>query len=164
MTFETDKTYDGLPLRPEIRTAVRALIFCDNAILVQHKVLSSGREKYTLPGGGMDVGETLEEALRREVREEVGAEIEIKSLFCVADYFKRKSGPPPMIRQQVEHIFLCHVSDTYLPQNGSHPDKDQVNVLWLSLSDLPDSPFSPAGLKPFIQDRSQNPGYLGLIG
>jgi ADP-ribose pyrophosphatase YjhB (NUDIX family) len=39
---------------------------------------------YTVPGGQVEVGENLIEALKREVREEAGVEVEVGKLICVS--------------------------------------------------------------------------------
>lgn len=39
---------------------------------------------YTFPGGQVEVGENLIDALTREVKEETGADIEVKKLICVS--------------------------------------------------------------------------------
>ncbi len=52
-----------------IRVAARALIIRDGAVLLQVCTIG-GREVYLLPGGGQEPGETLAEAVVREVREE----------------------------------------------------------------------------------------------
>ncbi|OGF20767.1 hypothetical protein A2316_04130 [Candidatus Falkowbacteria bacterium RIFOXYB2_FULL_38_15] len=58
-----------------LRKASRAIIFNDkNEIAIQ---FASKYNYHKLPGGGLDKGENTPEALRREIKEEVGCEIEI---------------------------------------------------------------------------------------
>ena len=63
-----------------IRPGVKAFIVRDGKILiVKERVKRHGEETiiYDLPGGGVEPGENLHEALRREVMEEVGLNISI---------------------------------------------------------------------------------------
>ncbi len=55
------------------RTAARAVMFDENGRVAL--INSTNRGCYKLPGGGIDEGELIEEALRREVHEEAGYEI-----------------------------------------------------------------------------------------
>lgn len=70
---------------PTNRKAVRAILLNDKKeIAILHK---AKKNEYKLIGGGIEKGENLEQALRREVLEETGCEIEIlKELGYVEEY------------------------------------------------------------------------------
>jgi len=62
------------PTRPYL--AVSAAIFRDGRVLIVRRAQPPARGVFTLPGGGVELGETLEQAVIREVREETALEIE----------------------------------------------------------------------------------------
>jgi 8-oxo-dGTP diphosphatase len=62
------------PARPYL--AVSAAIFRAGRVLIVRRGTPPLQGIYTLPGGGVELGETLEEAVVREVREETGLAIE----------------------------------------------------------------------------------------
>jgi 8-oxo-dGTP diphosphatase len=59
--------------RPEL--CVGALVLVDGRILLIRRGRPPGRDRWSLPGGRVERGETLAEALRREVLEETGIEV-----------------------------------------------------------------------------------------
>jgi 8-oxo-dGTP diphosphatase len=68
---DSARTY---PTRPYL--AVSAAIFRDGRVLIVRRGRAPAHGLYTLPGGGVELGETLEEAVMREVREETALAIE----------------------------------------------------------------------------------------
>ncbi|MEA3290929.1 MAG: NUDIX domain-containing protein [Pseudomonadota bacterium] len=152
-------------LLPVIRNAARALIVRDKRVLLLRKEGGPRGERFALPGGAQDPGETLEQALERECIEEIGTGVEIQDLLHVADYFRLRDTVPPSTKHLVEFLFLCTVPDTYIPVNGSHPDKHQVEVVWTRLAELDTLPLFPRSLASYLQESEQNdsPVYLGLI-
>lgn len=129
-------------LDPVIRNTVRAVIVRDRALLLLRKEGPYG-ERFALPGGGQDAGETLIEALQRECVEEIATPVEVAGLMHVADFFKARDTLPPSTRHLVEFLFRCRVADDYRPTNGHHPDRHQVEVIWMPLPELTRRPLFP---------------------
>ena len=154
---------DNYELIPGIRNAVRAFIVRNNAVLVQHKLYDDGSERFVLPGGAPELGETLIEGLQRECLEEIGSEVEVIDLLYLADFFKTRDTSPPSKRHQLEFIFRCHISETYVAQNGEKPDKHQKNVIWLNISEINNVPFFPASLSDILFNDNNKNVYLGRI-
>jgi 8-oxo-dGTP diphosphatase len=66
------------PTHPQL--AVSAAIFRDRKVLLVRRARSPAKGFYSLPGGRVEFGETLQAALRREVEEETGLKVEIIGL------------------------------------------------------------------------------------
>ena len=66
------------PTRPQL--AVSAAIFRDGKVLLVRRARSPSKGLYSLPGGRVEFGETLHQALAREVDEETGLRIDIVGL------------------------------------------------------------------------------------
>ncbi len=80
------------------RIAVSAVILKQGNVLLAHR---RDIDWWNLPGGGMELEETVDEALRREVYEETGLKVEIERLVGV--YSKPQ-------KQEVVLTFSCHVT------------------------------------------------------
>jgi ADP-ribose pyrophosphatase YjhB (NUDIX family) len=65
----------SVPGRPQL--AASAVIFRDSQFLVVRRANAPGRGLYSVPGGRVEHGETLHQAVAREVREETALAIDI---------------------------------------------------------------------------------------
>jgi 8-oxo-dGTP diphosphatase len=72
--------------------AVAAIILRGDEILLIRRGCEPGIGKWSVPGGSVEIGETLEEAVKREVREETGLEIEVGELAGVSDLIAKRDG------------------------------------------------------------------------
>lgn len=77
------------------RVAVDALIIKDDEILLIKRAVEPFKDMWALPGGGIEFDETAEEALKKEVEEEVGLKI-ISSKFLNI-YTKPERDPKQVI-------------------------------------------------------------------
>lgn len=154
-------------IETEIRNAVRAVIVRDGDVLLLKKRNELGDDYYALPGGGQDAGETLLQALDRECIEEISTMVEIKHLLYVADFFKQRkhSNGAESIRHLVEFGFMCTVPESYKAMSGNHPDKHQIDVVWVKMNDLNELPLVPKTLAAYLTDLDtiKNSVYLGEI-
>lgn len=152
-----------MELAPQIRNAARALIIRQDKVLLLKKEGDGRDQRFALPGGAQDPGETLTDALRRECMEEIGAVVDVGELIHVADFFKRRETEPPTRRHVVEFLFRCSVPDDYVPHNGYRPDRHQIDVIWVDLSELGRLPLFPQFLSGCITQHAEVGGarYLG---
>ena len=148
-----------------IRNTPRAVIIQYQQVLLVRKAgYENGGERYALPGGAQELGESLHEALKRECHEEIDAQVQIEELVHVAEFFKLRETQPPTRRQYMEFLFLCQVSQTYEPRNGPNPDKHQVEVVWRSISELPALTLFPTYLRSALEHiHSGQSTYLGTF-
>ncbi|MFI7596414.1 NUDIX domain-containing protein [Actinoplanes sp. NPDC049681] len=109
------------------RRRAAAVIIRDGRVLMVHERSrrDGGREWWTLPGGGIDPGETAEDAVRREVLEEVGLVVK------EARYLHDMPYPSGMTS-----VFACTVGDDE-PQLGPHvTGPEPIGLDWVPVPDV----------------------------
>ena len=130
-------------MRP-IRTAARALIILNQQLLAI-KMRDASGVFYILPGGGQRHGETLQEGLVRECREEIGTTVEVGELLYVREYIGKNHEfrNAHSAFHQVESVFRCSLPDPDGIGPGTEHDKKQIGVAWLPLDALKEHRFLP---------------------
>ncbi|ALC15706.1 ADP-ribose pyrophosphatase YjhB, NUDIX family [Desulfuromonas soudanensis] len=72
-----------------IKTSVVACIIdAEDRVLLTRRCIHPFCDQWVMPGGKIDLGEGIIEALHREVREEVGIEIRVEGLIDVFEHLK----------------------------------------------------------------------------
>lgn len=108
-------------------------------ILKNNQLLTIKREKtdityFVFPGGGVEPGEGLEEAMKRECKEELGVDVNIVKEF-VSERFDRGEI------KQLEHFYICDIASGELG-TGNGPEYDENSnyegtheIEWLNIDD-----------------------------
>jgi 8-oxo-dGTP pyrophosphatase MutT (NUDIX family) len=127
------------------RDIVSALIFSkDGKLLMGMKDPKSGgvyADCWHIPGGGVDEGEIQEQALRREMLEEVGIDIAKCKVTLADDQGKgetektlKDTGEKVICKMKfyVYHVYI----DKYTDEIETKPSDDLVKLEWIGLADL----------------------------
>ena len=130
-----------------MRRAVRAIVFKGNDLLVI-KRNKFGTQYYTLPGGAINMGESSDHALGREMAEETGIQLGDARLVFVED-----SGE----MYGVQYVYLVsyvggepHLSPASDEANISALGKNTFEPMWLPISELPTATFVTGRLRDAI--------------
>lgn len=124
---------------------IGGILIHDGKILLQKVPNDDG---YALPGGHISFGETSDEALIREFREELHADIKIERLLMVGENFCPWGNMPC---QQINLFYLVSLCDnTQIPLDGTiHAYDEMCNIrfdldfCWIPLSQLPNLKIYP---------------------
>ena len=120
----------GLPENAAVfkRTAARAVILRDGLLLMIH----TNRGDYKFPGGGLEPGEDLESALRREVLEETGRAL-LDTPEYAAVFHERRPGQTADILEMDSHYFLCRAGEAQLPLKlDDYEAEEQFAPVWIA--------------------------------
>lgn len=131
-------------MKPHIKVTSSALIQRDGAVLL-NQFKEGDRTYYNLPGGIVESGENLHDALQREVLEETGIQVnEVGQLLLTWEYEPRRLDDKYGKRHKIGFVFSVSLSDDAEPQLPTEPDKNQVGVVWLPLDELATIDLQPA--------------------
>ena len=86
----------------KLNIRVAGVLIHNNKVLTHKDV---NKDHYALPGGRIQIGENSKEALRREIQEELGKEIEIKQYIATIENFFE------MDNKKYHEIFFIHKAE-----------------------------------------------------
>lgn len=117
---------------------------------------------YCLPGGHAHIGETLEDAIRREYKEEVGVDCtQVKLITFVENFFNNAKG---MKYHELSFFYIVNGDIEVKDYTFLEHDEDKLVNLefkWIDIDKLKNYDFRPAALIDQLQQK--NPSYKHLI-
>jgi 8-oxo-dGTP diphosphatase len=115
-------------LSPKFMVGVVGLVRDEKGrvLLVHHTY--RGRSPWGLPGGGLQPDESLEECLRREIREEAGLDVRVDRLLMAQAHYARRL---------VDMIFMCYPKPGETLDNFK-PSPEVTEARFFPPDDLPE--------------------------
>ena len=135
----------SLSFRP---SAYGVIVRGDRVIVVNTK--STG--KFSLPGGGVETGEMIEEGLKREILEETGIDVDVRELIHFNEnYFYY--DPLDEAFQSYQYFFLCSPK-TELKGNHIIEDLEAYDPQWMHIDHLDEGNVQglEMGILPVMQE------------
>ncbi len=121
------------------RVSARGIIIEDNEVylMFRKKILDDGsiKEYYVIPGGGININESLEDCLKRELKEELSIDIKINSYLgydeskdTIAHFYSCSiiNGIPSLGGEELER---CSKSNYYEIRKVKIEDLDNIDVI-----------------------------------
>jgi 8-oxo-dGTP diphosphatase len=116
------------PERPII--GVGAVIIRGDRVLLVRRATEPLKGEWSVPGGGLELGEKLHDGIRREVLEETGLEVEPGDVLDVFDsIFRDEQG-----RTQYHYVLIDYLCSSISQE--AKPGSDVSEVRWVSEDEL----------------------------
>jgi 8-oxo-dGTP pyrophosphatase MutT (NUDIX family) len=144
---------------PTVRCAARVILLDENDRLLLARFEYGGKHWWTAPGGGLDDGETHEQAARREIAEETGHVLgQLGPWVWTREHVFRFED---QLYRQVERYFVAHVPAfaAHSQELGEQEAKVFAGLGWWTpeeLAETEDEEFAPANLPMLVRALLEN--------
>jgi ADP-ribose pyrophosphatase len=124
------------PQRP--RVAVGAIVFNDHGVLLVRRGKPPAEGYWAIPGGSVEIGETLQQAAEREILEETGLVIRARDPVFTFDVIERDALGAVRFHYVIVDLLADYVAGT-LRAAG-----DAIDARWVSSAELAQLTASPS--------------------
>lgn len=122
--LESGRKYPKRPM-----AGVGALIMQGDKVLLIRRRYEPGEGKWSIPGGLIELGEKADEAVKREVKEEIGIDVEVEHLIDAADIIVREN-------EKIKYHFVL-LGFLCKPTSGDiKPNQEVMDFGWFSSDEL----------------------------
>jgi ADP-ribose pyrophosphatase YjhB (NUDIX family) len=124
------------PPRPWVGVGV--IVVRDGRVLLIQRGREPGRGLWALPGGMVDLGETMRQAAAREALEETGLKVEVGDVYWVADSIVRDDAG----RVKYHNAIVDFLATA--PKGEPACADDALDVRWVGPDDVQELPLTPS--------------------
>lgn len=131
----------------QIRVGTGAVVINDEGKVLLAKRGKEAREHvgmWETPGGGVEFGETLREALKREMMEELGVVVQVGEMLDVVEFIDRASGS-----HSVSPAFVCIITSGTPKIMEPHKCAEIGWFTWAEVKKMDLSPYAIKDLEGF---------------
>lgn len=128
---------------------VGAVVFGSKGILLVRRDKEPGKGLWSIPGGGVEIGETQEQALVREVFEETGVECRTIKLLSTTDIIYPDEGGKIEYHYLLNHYVVEALTEDIIPESP------EAEVKWFNIDDLPYAEMPKAILDVIKQAKTE---------
>ncbi len=111
--------------------AVGAVLVRNGSILLIQRGYPPGKGLWAVPGGVIEVGESIEEAAVRELEEETGIRAKPVGIVWVANVVVREGG-----RVRYHYVIIDVAFDPRTVEGTLRPGGDAVDVAWMRMGEV----------------------------
>ena len=104
---------NGYPTQPVV--AVGAIVFKNDRVLLVRRGQPPSQDLWAIPGGRVELGETLQEAAEREILEETGITICAREPVYTFDYIEQDGSDNPRFHYVIVDLIADYVSGKTRP-------------------------------------------------
>jgi 8-oxo-dGTP diphosphatase len=130
-----------------------AAILIENRQICLIERLRAEKHYFTFPGGGVEEGETPEQAVVREIMEELGLQIKIERL--VAEVWFRGSQQLHFLVKRIGGTFGTGTGEEYTPPLPDDPHVSTYLPIWMDFADLAEKPVLPREMAKLVLDAQK---------
>jgi mutator protein MutT len=138
------KLYPDLPI-----VGVGAVILSEGKILLEKRKNEPAKGKWTIPGGVVEVGESLEDAVIRETKEETGLEVEAPLFIDVVDQVDLDENG------RVKYHFVIIDYHVKVKRGEPRAESDADALQWVTLDEVENYDLTPSFRRFFKQNKKK---------
>ena len=117
-----------------VTSVVAVILDADDRVLLTRRNIQPFKDQWVMPGGKIDLGEPILDALKREVHEEVGLEIEVQGLIDVFEHLTPG--------EDNYHFVILYYRCRPMYCDITHNEAEVAEVAWAERKDLAAYPMA----------------------